>query len=153
MLDCQPFDIRRRKVTWETCSLRKWLNETFLEEAFTREEKEKILTVTVKADKNMYAADPGNATDDRIFLLSASEADQFFSSDSERICIPSVYACARGAYAQTYAKGACDWWLRTPGKSRRYALTISPLGYVSIYGDYINGNDIGVRPAVWINVE
>ncbi len=153
-LDCQPFNTGRRKVTWETCSLRKWLNETFLQEAFTPEEQEKILTVPVKADKSKYSEDPGNATDDRIFLLSVSEADQFFSSDSERICIPSAYACAQGALAWTYTGGgACEWWLRTPGESRRHASIAFSSGYISPFGTYVNEEDIGVRPALWISLD
>ena len=35
VLDCQQYNSTRTSVTWETCSLRKWLNETFLNAAFS----------------------------------------------------------------------------------------------------------------------
>lgn len=51
--------------TWESCSLRQWLNSTFLNAAFSAEEQRRLLTTTV-TDYTAYAlsADPwaGNAT-------------------------------------------------------------------------------------------
>ncbi len=153
VLDCQPFNSGRRKVTWETCSLRKWLNETFLQEAFTPEEQEKIVTVMVDADKNKQSkANSGDSTQDRIFLLSTVEADQFFPSEKERISQTSAFARAKGAFEYGRFREGC-WWLRTPGKSRRYASFVCTNGTVSEIGEFVDENDIGVRPALWVNLE
>lgn len=35
ILDCQPYNTEYVDVTWETCSLRAWLNDDFLNTAFT----------------------------------------------------------------------------------------------------------------------
>ena len=35
-LDCQPYNEEYDSVTWETCTLRAWLNGPFLNAAFTR---------------------------------------------------------------------------------------------------------------------
>ena len=46
--------------TWETCSLRKWIKETFINAAFSEDEQKSILTVTVAAESNPdYDTDPG----------------------------------------------------------------------------------------------
>ena len=49
-LDCVQYNTKEESVTWETCSLRKWLNETFLNEAFTVVEQAQLAVVTVTAD-------------------------------------------------------------------------------------------------------
>lgn len=39
------------------------------------------------ADKNpQYGTEAGNATEDKVFLLSSIEAERYFDSDSERQC-------------------------------------------------------------------
>ena len=53
---------------WETCTLRKWLNSDFLNSVFTEDEKTKINTVLVSADKNPeFNSDPGSDTQDKVF--------------------------------------------------------------------------------------
>ncbi len=42
-LDSQPYNTEITETTWEKCTLRKWLNETFLNAAFSKEEQAKIL--------------------------------------------------------------------------------------------------------------
>ena len=37
-LDQQPYNTKKADVTWETCSLRKWLNGSFYESAFDEED-------------------------------------------------------------------------------------------------------------------
>ena len=152
-LDCQPYNTRNRKVTWETCTLRKWLNETFLNEAFSPEEQEKILTVTVSADKARYSADPGNATQDRIFLLSCAEANQFFASDPERICAPTAYALAQGLSVWGWNDNGCEWLLRTPTETRRETMFVGSDGYIFSFSGYsVKDADHGIRPALWVDL-
>ena len=81
-LDRQPYNSSRTRVTWETCTLRKWLNNDFINAAFSAEERAKIPTVTVSADKNpSYSTSPGNNTTDKVFLLSITEVNKYFSSE------------------------------------------------------------------------
>lgn len=84
-LDCKPYNTSYTDVTWETCTLRKWLNNDFINAAFSADERTMIPTVTVSADKNPdYSTNPGNATQDQVFLLSITEVNKYFSSDSAR---------------------------------------------------------------------
>lgn len=156
-LDCKPFNTTSTSVTWETCSLRKWLNNEFLNAAFTAEEQKLIPTVTVSADKNPeYSASPGNTTQDRVFLLSIPEVNKYFKSDEARKCAPTDYAIAQGAYTSssdsTGGKAACWWWLRSPGRNSNYAAYVSIDGSVYFGGSVYSDFD-AVRPALWINLE
>ena len=84
-LDCKPYNTSDTDVTWETCTLRKWLNNDFINAAFSADERTMIPTVTVSADKNPdYSTNPGNATQDQVFLLSITEVNKYFSSYSAR---------------------------------------------------------------------
>lgn len=154
-LDWQEYNTSYTSVTWETCSLRKWLNGTFINNAFSAEEQAMIPTVTVSADKNPdYITDPGNATQDKVFLLSITEANQYFTSDEARKCAPTDYAIAQGAYTSDIYKaggrGTCWWWLRSPCDTQYMAAYVNCLGVVYGYS-YSVGVDYGaVRPALWI---
>lgn len=100
-LDCKPYNTTWASVTWETCTLRSWLNgynasynsnhidyssDNFIDKAFTSAEQDAIKRVTVvNKDNPLYGTEGGNSTKDKIYLLSIEEAknpDYGFSSDS-----------------------------------------------------------------------
>ena len=158
-LDGQVYNTELDWVTWETCSFRKWLNETFLTEAFGETEQKVIQTTTVTADQNpQYDTNPGNATADKVFLLSISEAEKYFTSDEQRKCVPTQYALQQGVYTDDDYKvddqETCRWWLRSPGQARSFAADVDDGGAVDTFG---LGADFfffpGVRPAIWINLK
>ncbi len=158
-LDCKQYNGKSTNVTWETCSLRKWLNGEFLNTAFTAEEQAMIPTVTVSADRNpkYKKTSPGNSTQDKVFLLSIDEANQYFSGDEARKCVPTAYAIAQGAYTDSDytldGKPTCWWWLRSPGRSSDLAAYVDYDGSVDAYGYYVDYVYAAVRPALWINLE
>ena len=157
-LDCQKYIDPWTGVTWETCSLRKWLNSTFLNAAFSAVEQKKIVSTTVSADKNPnYSTDPGNATTDKVFLLSIDEVEQYFDNDEVRKCIPTAYAIANGAdTSNSYTKGGavtCWWWLRSPGDDPYCAAGVCRDGEVVSYGFSVDAGNVCVRPALWITFE
>ena len=150
-LDCKPYNTSYTDVTWETCTLRKWLNNDFINAAFSADERTMIPTVTVSADKNPdYSTNPGNATQDQVFLLSITEVNKYFSSDSARQCKPTDYAVANGAWESD--SGNCWWWLRSPGFIQNIAAYVYYVGYVYEIGDYVNIGFSAVRPALWIDL-
>ena len=108
----------------------------------------------MSADKNPeYNTDPGNATMDKVFLLSITEAEKYFDSDEARRCAPTAYAIARGAYTNDSYKttdgDASCWWLRSPGRDKSSAAVVYDSGLIDSYG-YSVGRDFGVRPAIWV---
>ena len=158
-LDCQQYNTSYTDVTWESCSLRKWMNGTFLNKAFNAEEQAQIQNTTVSADKNPeYNTNPGNATTDKVFLLSINEVEKYFNSDEARKCAPTAYAKAQGAYTSDSYKTAsgaatCWWWLRSPGFDQAYAAGVNLGGSVNYTGNRVHTDNDAVRPALWINLD
>ncbi|MBP3937852.1 MAG: zinc-ribbon domain-containing protein [Clostridia bacterium] len=154
-LDAKPYNEEYVDVTWETCTLRKWLNNDFINTAFTNAEKAKIPTVTVTAEKNQYyGTDPGNVTKDKVFLLSANEATKYFSSDTARECEPTDFAVANSVSTDNdNGYDCCWWWLRSPGYDQSGAAGVTSSGGVfDATGNDVNFYESGVRPAMWINI-
>ena len=151
-LDCKPYNTEYTSVTWATCTLRNWLNKDFLNTAFSSVEQAMIPTVTVSADRNpLYNTNPGNATQDKVYLLSITEGNKYFNADSEGQCKPTAYAEAQGAW--TDESGWCWWWLRSPGNLQSYVTGISHIGGVRYLGRLASYDRNAVRPALWINLE
>ncbi|MBQ6637540.1 MAG: S-layer homology domain-containing protein [Lachnospiraceae bacterium] len=127
-LDCKPYNTEYANVTWETCSLRKWLNNDFKDAAFTSAEQAKIPTINI-ANKNnpKYGTAGGNNTNDQIFCLSLEETESYFGNYSwynsesmygynqNLICTPTQYAENNGAYAYTITEDDYNSWLKDYG--------------------------------------
>ena len=156
-LDCQQYSTPSTNVTWETCSLRKWLNGTFVNAAFSSEEQRSIISSKVTAEKNpSYSTSPGNNTTDKVFLLSITEAKKYFKSGDARKCAPTDYAIAQGTFAsdsnKTGGRATCWWWLRSPGRDSNYVADVYSDGSVNDRGTFVYSDDDAVRPALWINL-
>lgn len=156
-LDARAFNDSYADVTWEKCSLRTWLNDTFIKSAFTEEEQAFIISSNVSADKNPdNDTDPGNATEDKVFLLSIAEAGKYFASDELRKCNPTAYAAANGSPEKSESassgKAACHWWLRTPGTKLDLAASVNSGGAVSSAGHNVSSSNVYVRPALWVDL-
>lgn len=142
--------------TWEDCELRKWLNQNFLEDGFTKEEQRRILWTTVSPDKNpMYPTNAGKSTTDKVFLLSVDEVIQYFpGNERERICLPTENA-KYNEYVRSYSdeKEGCEWWLRSPGEDSDNVAVVYYFGKILYQGDPPYFDGIAVRPAIWISLE
>ena len=147
-LDAKPSNELSENVTWETCSLRAWLNSEFIDSAFSEEEQERINVTAVRADRNPdESTSPGNPTNDRVYLLSIEEALRYFRSDSELACVSTAYTMSKGAgYWANY-------WLRTPGTNLQHASAIETGGWVSYGGQYVEWGRYCVRPVMWIDID
>ena len=165
-LDVKQYNTSYPDITWEQCSLRAWLNDEFLKKAFSTEEQSAVLTTAVDNSKSQgysgWNTDGGNNTQDRVFLLSYTEANSYLNvtyGDSKNInsrVAPTAYAIAKGAYANPAFKTADGeaagwWWLRSPGYYRRDAARVNRVG--SLSRNNVNSDDTVVRPAFWLDLE
>ncbi len=155
-LDCQPYNTEEKVITWEQCMLRSWLNNEFHNRAFSEDEKQRILTSDVSADKNPeYDTNPGNATKDNVFLLSNVEANKYFASDEARMCVPTDYAIRQGIGVTDYTvdgRWTCWWWLRSPGRDSDNAAGVNGVGSVSSIGGSVHYSILAVRPCVQVRL-
>ena len=146
----KPFNDVKKDVTWQTSTLRNWLNNEFLNTAFTNREKKLILETTVTADKNPnYSTDPGKDTQDKVFLLSVQEAEKYFSSNIARQVKATPYARKQGAYSGVY--GYFWLWLRSPGRTSSGAAGVRSDGAIGFI-DRVDSDDVVVRPALWVKM-
>ena len=79
VLDSRRYNETGKAVTWETCTMRGWLNDEFLNAAFTPGEQDAIIDTEVVNDDNpYYGTEGGNDTVDKLFLLSYDEMREFY---------------------------------------------------------------------------
>lgn len=153
-LDCRSYPGGSREVTWENCGIRKWLNQSFLNSAFSESEQLKIDTVTVSADQNpQYDTNQGNDTQDKIFLLSVAEVNKYFRKIGSKACKPTNFALENDAYVDRF-NGNCMWWLRSTGKFQNWVSFVDSTGRVSVNGFSVfdDEDETAVRPALWMNL-
>ena len=152
-LDVQPYNESYDSVTWEKCTLRTWLNNDFLNSAFTATEQRAILTTNVDNSSSQgysgWNTSGGNNTRDKVFLLSYAEAWKYFTSDSARKCNNTAYVASRNSYMNK--AGESDyWWLRSPGSSSSSAAYVNSNGARNYHNVYYT--TIAVRPAFWLDL-
>ena len=164
-LDAKPYNTGKTSVVWKSCSLRKWLNEEFLNAAFTVEEQAVVLLTDVDNSRNQsalfWASDSGLNTQDKVFLLSCAEVAQYLGASwgdihnfSPRVS-PTAYARAQGAFAgntmTSEGSAAGWWWLRSPGYHQNEAARVSRDG--SLGTVEVNNSRGSVRPALWVSLD
>ena len=165
LLDTYVYNMEMSDITWENCSLRKWLNGKFYDTAFSESEKGLIQTVTVEnSDNPLYGTPGGNKTEDKVFCLSLEEVQIYFKDTTDRMTAPTVYAIKRGA--KTNEDNKLDngmktgwWWLRTPASSANRASDVDCYGNIDnvinkdrVDGDLVFAEGNCVRPAVWVTI-
>lgn len=158
-LDAQKYHSESTAITWQTCSLRTWLNSTFLNKAFTATEQSAILVTNVDNSKAQgysgYSTDGGNNTEDKVFLLSYAEANKYLGITddgyNEELSVEATaYAKKQGVFISD--DNTIWWWLRSPGEAKGKAIEVCPGG--SISSRYVIRNSPpAVRPALWVNLE
>ena len=137
--------------TWESCSLRQWLNSTFLNAAFSAEEQSRLLTTTViTASGGRKGSENPFTTEDRVFLLSDTEVYAYFSSEAATVTDYTAYALSEDPWAgNATAPAPAIWWLRTTDGGNHpdsvYTRGGVGEGARSYEGEY-------VRPAIWVDM-
>lgn len=135
-----PYHDSSEAVTWAQCSLRQYLNSTFLEQTFSPEEQEIIKTTQVQCqDNETYSTEGGENTADKIFIMNEQEVRQ--------------YRKKLGVKLKTMR-------LRTPGKDKTTTTYVSALGQtgegkktvdVIDYGFPVERNGACIRPTMWVD--
>ena len=152
-LDAKPYNVERVSITWEDCTLRKWLNEDFCQEAFTEDEQALIaLTQVINEDNPDCETEGGSDTEDNVFLLSIAETNDYFADNESGIAFATQYAKDNGAWVSD-SNGESVWWLRSPGHSSLHAACVGSLGHVITDGHLVNSTFGVVRPALFIDLE
>ena len=152
-LTLKDFDDRSPEVkSWRFSSLQKWLNNEFIDKAFNIIEKDIILNSYLSPENNPdYSSRIGEATKDKVFLLSIKEAEKYFESDTDRQAKLTPYADLGGYYANYY-NGNESWWLRTVGRFSGDIAFVDKNGKIDTDGSGM-GSRYAVRPALWVDLK
>ena len=148
-LDIMPYHDFGYVTIWEQCTLRTWLNQYFINEAFSPDEQALILpTNLVNTDNSSSKAEGENNTTDQVFLLSIDEAREYLMPETTGRALATDYAVTRGA---KNSETGSFWLLRSPGSYDKCVSGVSDKG--EIRGGFIPGVPNAVRPAMWIKIE
>ena len=183
LMDCRPFNEEEEGVTWETSTIRSWLNgygaeenaagldfkeESFYDKAFDDAEKEAILTAECVTPDNLdYGTDSGPDTEDAVFLLSNEEvyADPvageygFYAGrgydDPAKRFTSTMYAKCRGAWWSPVDdyRGNSFWFMRTSGYTPYNVTYICDFGFVYSRGTTVTCDDAGILPAIRVDLD
>lgn len=131
-----PYHQPGGSITWKDSTIRKWLNEDFINDHFSSVEKSKIISIDLLNENNLeHRTSGGKSTIDKVFLLSISEAESLFPDKESR---------SNGYW----------WWLRTPGFNPSLASYVDHFGRINTYGYGVHYHiRLGVRPALWIDLD
>ena len=148
------------KVSWETCYLRRWLNNEFYDAAFSNNEKAHIFESFLDNSETELSIrqgfSQGNDTYDKVFVLSPKEMEKY--SLVGRRCYGTEHALAAGI-GNLGGSGECWGWLRLSRyKTEQYAareelvVRASSFYYAGNIDDYsgIPTNRGGICPAIWV---
>lgn len=121
------------ETTWESSTLRQWLNSDFLNASFSEAEISNIiLTDVINSPNAKYGTSGGNNTQDYIYLMSSDEVPK---------------------YSELFPTFKSNCWLRSPGNSPSSAAFLSVEKEVMNYGYAVDSNEIYVRPVLWFNLQ
>ena len=169
-LDVFQYHTDSESVTWETSTMRSWLNgysashntggdsgtdytsDNFIGTAFSEKEQGAIADTTVVNDDNPTSGtEGGENTNDKIFLLSIAEAnnDSYFADNNSRIATNTAYVAGGGKIGGgMLGVGEADnWWLRSPGIDDDVAAYVNDNGGVRSFGPNVDFVITAVRPA------
>ena len=149
-MECIPYKADGAETTWETSDVRAFLNGEFFETAFNKTEQKKILSTTVSTPCNAYGVCGGADTTDKVFLLSAEEAEKLFKNEEKRRAWSNARVYLQAGYINS--EGECGWLLRTPGYDKKKVACVLQDGNICVYGGAVDVKVHGIRPAMWVKI-
>lgn len=178
-IDVQRYNKNYTSVTWETSTMRSWLNgygsevnepgedfsdNNFFNNAFSTSEQSAIRTTNVVNDDNPeYGTEGGNDTLDKVYLLSIDEvtnptygfSSDYSKYDEARKARNTKYVADGGEIKSGYmsSAGSADyWWLRSPGIDRFHASFVGYSGDVIRRGFDVDDRRNAARAALHLNL-
>jgi len=153
--------------TWGKSSLRQWLNQDFMDTAFSTEHKQMVADSILREYNSSYYSETKRGweyveTTDRVFVLSATEIEDYRISSLIGSAEVTKRVLNRLTGMELGEDGRYAWWLRSdnkagvviPGHIPTLPKEAGMVYYRGSERSHINiYNPSGVRPAMWINFD
>jgi len=140
VLESRAYQVIPGGMQWGSSDIRDYLNGEFYN-SFNEADRARIIeTTVVNNDNPKYEIWGGADTEDKIFLLSIDEVNEYFNDDNSRI-------------AKNERGSPMLWWLRSPGLDFHLAALVFFDGNVRLNGERLHVGYVGVRPALWLKLE
>ncbi len=137
-----------KSATWEDCTLRQWLNESFFNDAFSSEEQDMIATATL-TNSDSAETEGWNDTQDQVFALSRDDVRKYLASnDNAKALVTDAAYNSEWDNKERYG----NWWLRSVGGQNGNTMYVKYNGSVNSFGKVSLSQSIAVRPALWIEL-
>ena len=165
IVDELAFETSGKGKRWSACTLRNYLNDEnkgWLQKLYKNDNRlqGRILKTDIVTQDSAWEPFGGEedlSKDDYVFILSVEELAEYFG-DSGALAnrtrstnyVDDAFNERRIAY---YKEEPNCWWLRSPGYSSADAACVDYYGNVYVDGNFVSGVGIGVRPALWLNLE
>ena len=148
IIDAKHYNEEGGDATWETSSIRKWLNKDFFNDAFNDIEKDLIEETVVHTNDESeiisdtkYTTRGGNDTKDKIFLLSTDEIKKYMWHNKNFVLTTITENVNKNVNANRYLYKNSGGWIekyddrvyyssymtRSPGYFQNSIKTVNPL--------------------------
>lgn len=165
------FDSVKQYIAWNESSIRRWLNDAFYNQAFSSEEKRKIIACknnnvihtekAVDSFNSIKGISHASSTIDNIFLLSVSEVESYLGLKKDTAVKGlhvNVQPTERINQSRYNSKQTLPWLLRDGWSFPRVYGNIQDYNYrvetvndnyflIALYGD-----EHAIRPAMWVDL-
>ena len=157
IIEKRPYHMSDDDIDWEHCSLRKYLNDDFLNKFDEKEKSLMLVTEVINNNNPRYGTAGGKNTHDRFFLLSIDEVLKYYGERGElknkRYAPERIDDKLNSVRIAKDAGGQASMWLlRSPGVSNIGAALVNSTGIISMMGALASSPRCGIRPAIWLKL-
>ncbi|MBQ6288031.1 MAG: zinc ribbon domain-containing protein [Clostridia bacterium] len=137
VIDSVPY-AGKQNAKWSNSSVREWLNEDFLNTAFSASERKYLIPADVKDNNG------ATSTTDKVFLLTYDSVESYLPTGNlYRLGKPTNYVKGKKQLTVT-GQNTCSWGTRDP------EIKVSPSGEKQ---ETSANTIIGVRPSVYVRID
>ena len=149
ILDAVPFNRAGGNSNYGNSSVNRWLNSTFLNEAFSKEEQEALQTLWADPAANPQFPGTSQGVDvhEKVALLSIEEIEEYLSDDQLRMAQGTKYTKSSTKLSVS-DNGNSPWWTRTMGSNNSLATLARSNGTINYEGRDLTIEEFGIRPCI-----
>ena len=145
LIDCHEF-CEKICTSWKDSDIRTWLNDEFMNKAFSKNEQKFLVSKTIDSDYGDTSDGKFVTTNDKVYLLSSKDFSdkkqgsgiaKLFSKTAKDMlfdCKPTKYAESKGIVVDGNNKKRYCWWTRDM-QTQKQVKSYQGSRFVSVFND------------------